>query len=284
MTIKEWLEKSTEKLKESAISSARLDSLVLLEDKIEKNRSWILAHQEFKLKSEDIRDLNRLIERRRNHEPLAYIRGKSEFYGRLFKVSVDTLQPRSETETMIELLLSQDAMYKKRSTKTGINGPIILDLGTGSGCIAITAKLEIPESTVMATDINKNTLNIAKQNSQQLKATVEFRIGNLIQPFMNISEQITYILANLPYVPDSHTINEAAMKEPSLAIFGGPDGLKIYRDMFNQVSLLSDKPLNILTEALPFQHEALRLIAQTNKYELKETRDLIQHFTLNDAS
>src|SRR5690606_1420123 len=133
-----------------------------------------------------------LISRRSSHEPIAYIRGKSEFYGREFLVSPATLQPRAETETMIELMMR---------VLTNNTLPITIDIGTGSGAIAITMKLENPNIKVIATEINDDALIIAKQNSNKFGAKIDFYKGNLLQPAIDnnlLANNSWAILANLP--------------------------------------------------------------------------------------
>jgi release factor glutamine methyltransferase len=260
----QWLHNATQKLAQAGISTARLDSLVLLEDFTGKNRSWLLAHPDFVIA--DPTQLDKQIIRRAWHEPLAYIRGKSEFYGREFLVNTHTLEPRPETETMVELVKS-----RKKS--------VIADIGTGSGCIAISVKLEIPEAKVIATDIDVKCLETARENSKKLKADVEFYEGNLLEPLSDINYQISITLANLPYVPDKYELNEAAKFEPKHAVFGGEDGLDLYRELFSQLSARGQKPKYILTESLPFQHELLAQIAKDSDYELQQTEDFIQVFS-----
>lgn len=280
MSLDVWLAQKTKQLKDTGVSTARLDCLVLLEDALGKDRSWLLAHPETECKGPTLKLLNEQIDRRVGHEPLAYIRGKSEFYGREFAVTPDTLEPRSETETMIDLLKSHIPHLLK-------DGPLyIVDVGTGSGCLAITAKLEFPISTVYATDISEPCLEIAKQNAKKLKADLEFYRGNLLEALPASSVRgHSIILANLPYVPDAHTVNQAAMFEPKIAIFGGPDGLDIYRELFLQIAKSlqfdSEKPQYVLCESLPFQHTELTQIAKTAGYKLKTSEDFIQVFELS---
>ncbi|CAN5376905.1 hypothetical protein BH10PAT3_BH10PAT3_4130 [soil metagenome] len=272
MKTNSWLSNATKILDEANIPSARLDTLILLEDLTGKDRSWLLAHPDFNLTRTVLVELENLLGRRAAHEPLAYIRSKSEFYGRTFKVTPTTLQPRSETETMLDML--KLIISKQR----GVKSLVIADIGTGSGCIAITAKLEWPEAEVYATEINQDALKVAKQNAANLKADVKFYIGNLLTPLSNAKYQISVILANLPYVPDNHTINQAAMQEPAVAIFGGPDGLDLYRGLFEQISKIATKLQFLLTESLPFQHEALATIAQEYGFRQLDEEDFIQVF------
>src|SRR5690348_16610813 len=104
MTVESWLKRSTGRLNRAGISSARLDSLILLEDELQRGRAWLLAHPETKISQLKLKKLEHKLARRLKHTPLAYIRGFSEFYGRQFKINRHVLEPRPETETMIDLL------------------------------------------------------------------------------------------------------------------------------------------------------------------------------------
>jgi len=194
MTINEWLKDTSSQLSTAGVATARLDALVLLCDALGKDKAWVLAHGEEPIAEKVFKELKVNISRRANHEPLAYIRGRSEFYGRDFIVSADTLQPRPETETMIKL-------FKKLE----INKGTVVDVGTGSGAIAITIKLEKPELDVSATEINKSALIIAKKNADIMKVQINFHEGDLLRPVIKL--KIDSLLCNPPYVPISNTIN-----------------------------------------------------------------------------
>lgn len=270
MTIEELLSDSTQLLASAGVETARLDALVLLSDITRKDRSHLLAHPEFELSNEQLKALQKLLDRRVKHEPLAYIRGKTEFYGREFILTHDVLEPRPESETMIELLKTQ---IKQQAVGT------IIDVGTGSGALAITAKLESPESSIIAIDIDPNCLNVAKQNAQKHNVSIQFMKNNLLEP-SNITPVISplVVLANLPYVPDDFHINEAALQEPRLAIFGGSDGLDLYRTMFEQLSKDYQQPALVFTESLPFQHHELANIARAQGFAQIAKEDFIQVF------
>lgn len=244
----------------------------MLEDATGKDRSYLLAHEEELLPIEIAKKLQKQIERRANHEPLAYVRGKSEFYGREFMVNKHTLEPRPETETMVELL-KQLADGRQPTADS-----LVVDVGTGSGCIGITVKLELPGMEVVCVDISQECLIVAKQNAEKLGANVKYYQGNLLAPVKDLEPDV--LVCNLPYVPDSHTINQAAMQEPKLAIFGGHDGLDLYRKMFAQICESANKPRFIFTESLPFQHKKLAKIASKAGYELNGSEDFIQVFSL----
>lgn len=270
MKIDTWLKSTSKKLNEAGIGTAHLDALVLLEDTLGKDRTHLLANPQLKLITEQIKKLDRQIKRRIKHEPLAYIRGQTEFYGREFCLDRRVLEPRPESETMIELLKALSAR------REALN---IIDLGTGSGALAITAKLEIPKAKVIATDIDPKCLIVARRNARLLKANVKFLQGDLLQPIKVLDSSLTFILANLPYVPESFKINPAAMAEPRIAIFGGSDGLDIYRQFFAQTQNLKARPKFILTEAMPPQHAKLEKIAKVAGYKLQQTDDFIQVFS-----
>ena len=266
MKIANWLKQSTDQLQNADIPTARLDCLVLLSDLLGKDKAFILTHPEFTLTKQQLSTLDTQLKKRENHIPLAYIRGVSEFYGRSFFVTKNVLEPRPESESIIDLL-----------KKISIEGTII-DVGTGSGALAITAKLELSSADVYAVDISADCISVAKKNSGALNAKVTFLEGNLLEPFTHTELHGSALLANLPYVPNTHAVNRAATHEPSLAIFGGDDGLDLYRTLFQQVTE-SSKPSHIITESLLTQHILLRNLAAKYGYNQTAHDGLVQVFT-----
>lgn len=266
MKINDWLKTSTARLQTAGIDTARLDCLVLLQDCLAVSKAHLLAHPEIMLSPTQQQSLDEQLTQRATHQPLSYIRGKTEFYGREFSVTPAVLEPRPESETIIQLL-------KKIESP-----PVIIDIGTGSGALAITAALEIPTAQVFATDIDESCLQIAGRNAKKNQVSVEFSKGDLLEPLMTSDWRQVTIVANLPYVPDTHSLNQAAQKEPKIAIFGGEDGLDLYRRLFDQLQTASFLSCTILTESLPFQHAALQTIAKDAGYQLVQTDDFIQLF------
>jgi len=271
MTVQEFLLAAVQRLKGGEIPSPRLDCLILLEDALGIDRAALLAHPEMKISSPKLTVLNKQITRRLTHEPLAYIRGRASFFGYEFSVSPDVLVPRPETETMIEIL--------KQVTKPAASVTII-DVGTGSGAIAITAKLQLPWAHVIAIDIDPAALSVARRNARKLGATVRFVRGDLLasSPRSEPLLRDSIVLANLPYVPDRYRINEAARHEPKHAIFGGKDGLDLYRRLWTQMQSLAEPPLFVLTETLPPQHPAMQALARPAGYSMLYDEDFIQAF------
>ena len=268
-TIGEWLRANTKRLEAASISSARLDCLILLEQRLPSNRAHMLAHLDDVLTDDVLVKLHNDIELRLQHKPVQYLTGFSEFYGRQFIVSDAVLVPRPETEDIITLLKTMPA------PKT------IIDVGTGSGCLAITAKLELPTAKVYALDIDEKCLEITQQNATKLGADIELLQSNLLASLSPRPYPLDpiVILANLPYVPESEEVNEAAKHEPALALYGGPDGLNPYRKLWKQIDQLDNRPSAVICESSPLiQHEALAEIAKHHGYTLQATQGLQQLF------
>ena len=270
ITLGSWLHAAEKHLKNAGIDTARLDCLVLLSDELLCDKSWVLAHPEHILQIEQTEKLDTKIIHRARHTPLAYIRGHAEFYGRDFIVNTDVLVPRSESEDMIDLL--KQVMTSDIET--------VYDIGTGSGVLAITIKLEFPRVTVIATDIDNTCLGTAQKNALILGADVAFIQGDLLQPIRDsrLETRDSIFLANLPYVPSDYPVNKAATYEPSLALYSGPDGLGHYRTLFTQLTTLTKSPTHVITESLQDQHGALAGIAEHNGYSLALVKGLAQLF------
>lgn len=172
--------------------------------------------------------------------PIQYIKGYETFFGRDFKVNEYVLIPRYETEELVENILYRIDDYFQSYQEIKL-----CDVGTGSGAIAITLALEEPRLKVIATDISKEALVVAKDNANHLNAQVEFRYGDLLQPLLDTNEKVDIFVSNPPYIPNDQQI-EAMVKdnEPHVALFGGNDGLYFYRKIFKEVKpLLNDRAL-----------------------------------------
>lgn len=274
MTTADWLKAAELHLKNVGVETSRLDSLLLLSDVVGKDRSHLLAHPELSLTEHQVIELENMLNRRGQHEPLAYIRGKSDFYGREFMVNEHVLVPRPESETMIELLKSHCARVQP------LRKPLrMVDVGTGCGALGISARLELADAEVIGVDIDPACLELAKENAKKHSVEVEFFQSDLLSnlPVTDHESPLT-ILANLPYVPDYYQINLAARHEPVVAIFGGPDGLDLYRSLFAQLAELPNTTITVFTESLSFQHEALTDIAAKSGFTPKTQKDLIQVF------
>ncbi len=269
MTSEIWLRSATNTLTRAGIKTARLDSLVTLEYILGRDRSWILAHPEVEISKADSDALNKVVIQRSSHYPLAYITHKAYFYNTQFFVNDHVLIPRPESEAIIEVL--------QTLPKADMN--TIIDVGTGSGNLAITAKHIFPTSNVIALDIDTECLKVARHNAQSLKADIVFIHSDLLGslPVAQLDDSI--LLANLPYVPDNLTINDSAKSEPEVAIFGGNTGLEIYALLFRQIGDSTSRPEYIITESLPIQHAELSSIAEQTGYRCIAINDFVQLFS-----
>jgi len=270
MQISEWLPVATNFLSSKEIATARLDAVILLEDILGVDRAKIMAEPTMEIPDGAVAALQNLLNRRAHHEPLAYIRGKVEFYGRMFKVSPAVLVPRPESETMIELLLSLPKLPAK---------PWIGDVGAGSGALGITAALELPQAEIDLLEIDPAAAAIAKTNVVLHTTTISVIVSDLLSA---APRNYDVLLCNLPYVPDDFKIIQAATHEPKLALFAGSDGLDLYQSLFQQLQTLQKKPLFILTEAFPDQHKVLMGLSTLAGYSLLKTDDFIQVFQFHN--
>lgn len=260
MTIDQWLYQAANSLEQSGIDSHRLDAEVLLADVLERDRVHLHAHGEDTLTAEQLAVADTLLQRRRQRIPIAYILGHKEFYGRDFIVSPDVLIPRPETETLVELFL--DVPLSDHAS--------IVDIGTGSGAIAITLKLERPTLAVTATDISKPSLTIAGRNAARLGADIDFVQGNLLEP---IHEPVDAIIANLPYVDPAWVRSPETEYEPSQALFAPKSGLALISQLIRQAAQLQASKSYMLLEADPRQHDQITTVAAAGRYSLLTIRD-----------
>lgn len=208
----------------------RLDAQVLLSYILNVNSAYLFTHGDEILSTESLETFQRLVARRARHEPVAYLTQTKAFYGRDFFVNNHVLIPRPDTETLIESAL---AVITPSS--------IIIDIGTGSGAIAITLALETHQPTV-AIDIDANALHVAEHNAETLGASITFLEGSLFEPFASTTIEPTpthlVIAANLPYLtPWQWNDLDADVKnyEPKLALVGGADGLALYDELCVQL-------------------------------------------------
>lgn len=213
-----------------ASDSAAGDAQVLLADVLGVDRAYLLAHPEYLLTSEHDARFKALVERCAAGEPLAYLLGQRAFYDRELIVSSAVLVPRPETELLLEMAL---VFAKNRPSLTAV------DVGTGSGALAVTLSALCPLATVYATDISPAALDIARQNAAHQQANVSFYEGDLLLPLLEHEIQIDLIMANLPYIPSAEMPMLAVSRfEPLLALDGGADGLDVVRRLLAQAQML----------------------------------------------
>lgn len=193
---------------------------LLLSQVLGKPKEFLFMHPEYNLTTKQINNLTKFIKRRQKGEPIAYILGFKDFCGLRFKVNKNVLIPRPETEWLVE-----------RIAKIEKKGIRVLDLGTGSGCIAITLAQLHPKWRIFASDISKKALEVAKVNAKKHQAQIKFIRSNL---FNNIKARFDFIVANLPYVPayDYKKLKSGLKFEPKLALL---ERKGLYQDFFSQI-------------------------------------------------
>lgn len=192
-------------------------------------------------------------------EPLGYVLGYEWFFGYDFKVNKDVLIPRPETEELVGLVLS---LYDEHfSDKENVQ---VFDVATGSGAIGITLNLEEPKLHVICTDISKEALVVASENNQRLKASVNFLCGNMLDPLIDRQLKCDILVCNPPYIPDEETMEHSVVDyEPHVALFGGDDGLKFYRDVFEKAHLVLNPGAFLAFEMGYNQGQALSNLAKS---------------------
>ncbi len=227
VTILEAINSAALKLEKAGITNARLDAEVLLCHTLGKDRAWLLAHMPESMGKGSGTDFEKAVGRRARREPLQYITGMQEFWGLEFRVTPDVLIPRPETELIVEAALT---VFKKGSRPT-----LIIDLCTGSGCIAVSLAKETAGSHVFATDKSAKALAVARQNASAngVADRIRFYEGDLFDPLekLGIEGQVDLVVSNPPYVPSADSASlqpEVRDYEPSLALFSGPDGTELH--------------------------------------------------------
>jgi len=265
--ISDWLHRATVQLVGAGISSAKLDAEIILSHTLRKSRTYLHAHGDELLEPREHEIADARLALRHERTPIAYIIGHKEFYGRLFRVTPATLIPRPESETMIEMVKE---LFQNESLLH--SHPRLVDVGTGSGCLGITAKLELPELDVTLLDISRHALQVAKSNAIHLKADVSLIQSDLLAAypfFPNI------ILANLPYVDPTWKRSPETNYEPELALFAPDDGLHLINKLVMQAKNRVRSGAYIFLEADPRQHQALTLFAKNHGFIVTDIRGFI---------
>jgi len=203
-----------------ALGVDRLDALMLLGDVLSCPRTWLLAHDDAELSPEQGSRLRACFARRASGEPLAYLLGEKEFHGLMLHVDSNVLVPRPDTEVLVDWALELLA---------GMAQPSVVDLGTGSGAIALAVKRAHPAAAVLATDVSSAALEVAKSNARRLALDVEFAEGSWWQAVADCRFQL--VLSNPPYIAAGDEHLAALTHEPALALTPGGDGLGALRSI-----------------------------------------------------
>lgn len=247
MNLQQTLKSATTKL--THLETPNLEAEVLLSTLLGKNRTWLKTHPEFELTTNQQSQFNDWLLKRVNHTPTAYITGRVNWNHLDLLVTADTLIPRDETETLCHHIKAQHPVAPKT----------ILDVGTGSGCLACWAQTVFPEAKVTALDISEAALTVARKNAEKLQLPIDFKHSNLLQTLPNKSHY-DLIIANLPYVPANLPITPEVKTEPHGAIFSTDKGLHHIKRLATE---LRTKPITfnqLWLEFLPVQAKTITKI------------------------
>lgn len=267
MTLGEALKFGESALKAAGIDGGRLDTQILLEFVSGKDRSFILAHEEDALSTAQESQFKALITKRAERIPLVHLTNTREFYGIDLYINDDVLTPRVETEKMVDFAI-----------KHVPHGGKLIDIGTGSGAIAIAIKTHRPDLEVWATEVNDEALAVARKNVEALKLDIKLIKSDL---FSKISEQFDGVATNLPYLQNDADLMPEVQKEPAVALFGGDDGLDIYRRFLAQLPAHLNAGGYLFTECDPWQQADLKTEAAKIGLQPIEDDYFILGFKLN---
>jgi release factor glutamine methyltransferase len=259
MQLREVMELAAARLGESPHPDrARRDAEMLLLYLVGKSRAWLLAHSDEEFGGCTAVRYASLVERRVAGEPIQHITGEVEFYGLPFRVTRDVLIPRPETEHLVEAAIEITGNSDATS---------IVDVGTGSGAIAVALAQTLKSKRVTAIDVSSAALAIAHENASRNRVDVRVLQGDLLDPVLN--ESFDLVVSNPPYVPeiDRTTLAvEVRNYEPSMALFAGNDGLDIYRRLIPQAFHVLNAGGHILLEIGFGQADDVRGLLEQNGF------------------
>jgi release factor glutamine methyltransferase len=225
MTVLEVLQSTTAYLKKHDIESPRLNAEHLVAHVLGRTRMELYLEFERKMTEAELAPLRQLVKRRAQGEPLQHLLGTAEFCGLTFVCDKRAMVPRPETEQLVEIVESK---IENRKSK-------ILDVGTGSGVIALSLAAKFPEAEVNAVDISEEALALARENAIRLNLSgrVQFLKSNLLE---NVKGTFDLIIANLPYIAaqDRHTLSREVLRDPDVALFGGAQGDELVHELIAQ--------------------------------------------------
>ena len=287
-SVRELLRQGITRLRAAHVPSYTLAAELLLLSVAGKDRTWIYAHPEEIVPEGSVEKYLALLERRAAGEPTQHLTGTQEFWGLPFEVTPDVLIPRPETEHLIEVALDRLAVREIRTGRpprlTGENITLV-DIGTGSGCIAIALAKELPDATVFATDVSSAALAVAKRNVTKLgfASRIHFVQSNLFDAFSPLSTSLSpllfdLVISNPPYVSrrDSSSLSvEVREHEPALALYGGEEGFEFYGDLILQATRYV-KPAGLLVLELGYDSlAAVQPLLDSNSWtNIAVTNDL----------
>lgn len=261
MKIREALQRASLRLRQTSCENPGNEAEALLAASLGVTRAWLYAHGDGQLEEAESQHYFGWVARRSAGEPYAYLVGEKEFMSLSFLVNPAVLIPRPETELLVETAVLE--LKSKKNLR-------ILEVGTGSGAVAVTLAVLLPEAVVAAVDISASALTVAAQNAATHKVLnrVRFLAGDLYAPVSG--ERFAAIVSNPPYISTTEieTLQlEVKNFEPHLALDGGPDGLKFYRRLTAELSVLAAPPELLLFEVGYQQSVAVAALCHAAGYK-----------------
>lgn len=271
MTVAEALAGAAAELSRSGVDTPRLDAELLLASVLGVERVDLLVHPERALTEDEARRYALLRDWRASRVPLPYLTGRREFFGRTFAVNQHVLIPRPETETLVEAVMDR--------LREGPPNPLILDVGTGSGCIAVSLALGLPSSLVIALDLSSRALEVARANAEALgAANVSFRHAAFPQGVDDLDGRLDALVSNPPYVGEEEAAilpPEVLDYEPREALFAADHGFAVLQDLLDHAPRLL-KPGGLLALEVGFRQapEVVRRAREGGLARVRTVRDL----------
>lgn len=231
-------------LRAAHVTSDTLAAELLLLHATKRERTYVYSHPEAELSAEEVREYQKLLDKRASGVPVQHLTGRQEFWGLTFEVTPDVLIPRPETEHLIEVALDRLALrelHAGRPNKNDGAGLRIADVGTGSGCIVIALAKELPAAEFVAIDVSPAALAVAERNAARLgySGCIRFSESDLFSASSLSSSQFDLVVSNPPYVGRREAASlatEVRDHEPELALYGGEEGYEFYGDLIVQTA------------------------------------------------
>lgn len=263
MKINELMKVGTNILKEKEIEEPILKMRLLISSVLNKNKEYIITHSEEEIDILKVEEIYNKMKKLEEHIPIQYITNKQEFMKLKFFVNESVLIPRSDTEILVEEIIEN---YKNKEVK-------ILDLCTGSGCIAISLKKYIENSKIYAVDISKEALKVAKQNAINNGVDIKFIESDI---FKNINEEkFDIIVSNPPYIKTEviNKLDKEVKKEPFIALDGGEDGLYFYKKIIEEgYKFLNENGKIFFEIGYDQKNEIINIIKNDERYKIIKTK------------